>query len=226
MPAIHRLSRMREPKQEGLIIVISGPSGSGKTTVCQKLIQKRCDTDFSVSVTTRPPRQGEQEGIDYFFVTLQEFWKKRDASQLVEWAEVFGQFYGTPAAPVEKALKEGQNVLLDIDVQGGFQVREKYPEAILVFVLPPSPNELVRRLQRRRTETFEEMGKRLIQANEELRRARQYDFLVLNNKVDEATKDLGSIIDAEKSRLGRQQNLLSDFVIAAGSIEKGKANIR
>lgn len=183
-----------------LLIVISGPSGSGKGTLCKALRQVFPDLAYSVSVTTRPPRPGEVDGVDYIFVTPSEFQRRLQEGKFLEWAQVYENYYGTPKEPVEKWLEEGRDVLLELDVQGALQVRKLYPEALLIFIAPPSIEELRARIAKRGTDTKEVIKKRLSCAKEEIKAAANYDYIVVNEHQEEALKKLVEIISMEKKR--------------------------
>lgn len=186
--------------QQGLLIVISGPSGCGKGTLCHELIKRCPDMRVSVSATTRAPRPGEVHGVNYYFMTRDEFQDLVKADGFLEWAPIYGYKYGTPVEPVKKALAEGTNVILEIDVQGGLQIRKKYPEAILVFIITPSRGELEKRLKGRGTDDSAEVEKRLGWVDTELKYISQYDYVVINDRLDDAIKKIESIITAEKLR--------------------------
>ncbi|HAA89263.1 MAG: Guanylate kinase Gmk [Thermoanaerobacterales bacterium 50_218] len=183
-----------------LLIVISGPSGSGKGTLCRALRQVFPDLAYSVSVTTRPPRPGEVDGVDYIFLTPSEFEKRVQEGKLLEWAQVYENYYGTPREPVERWLEEGRDVLLELDVQGALQVKKLYPEALLIFIVPPSIEELGARIAKRGTDTKEVIKKRLSCAKEEIKAAAKYDYVVVNDHQEEALKKLVEIISMEKMR--------------------------
>lgn len=191
---------MSEP---GLLIIISGPSGAGKGTLGEYLCQEVPGIYFSVSATTRPPRPGEKEGVDYFFVPDLEFDRMLRSGELLEWATFDGYRYGTPRGFVQQLLAEGKDVLLDIEVQGARQVKDRYPGAVLVFILPPSREELRKRLLRRGTDA-EQLERRLRTAEEQLKQMAMYDYVVVNDEVLLAVEKLRSIIVAEKCRLTRQ----------------------
>ena len=186
--------------EKGKLLVISGPSGAGKSTVIGKLMEKRSDVCFSVSVTTRQPRPGEVDGRDYFFVTPQHFQELADGGYLLENAEYVGNRYGTPRGYVEQRRLEGKTVILDIEVQGAFQVRSSMPSAVLVFLAPPSIEELERRLRGRGTDPEEKIRVRLDTARDEFKRARDYDYIVINDDAKEAARELDAIITAENCR--------------------------
>ncbi len=184
-------------------IVVTGPSGAGKTSLCYGIVRDRSDVVYSVSATTRPRRQDEVTGKDYHFVEQDRFMEMLEAGELVEWAKVHGQLYGTPRFSVEPYLDRGKKVIMDIDVQGGASIRKAYPDGLFVFVIPPSMRILEDRLRNRRTDSEEVIQTRLRNAKEELRYWKQYDYLIVNDKLDAALGLLKSIIAAEDSRLKR-----------------------
>ena len=194
--------------KRGKLLVISGPSGAGKSTVVAKAIEGRTDICFSTSVTTRSPRPGEVHGREYFFVNFERFREMVENDELLEHAEYVANRYGRPRAYVEKRLEEGMNVLLDIEVQGARQVRKKMPEAILIFIAPPSLVELERRLRGRGTDTERAIEGRLIRARQEYQEADFYDYLIVNDDVDKAAAKLNAIIEAEHCRFGDWANWL------------------
>ena len=179
--------RKRKP---GKLFIVSGPSGSGKSTVLREVFARRTRMFFSVSATTRGPREGEKDGVDYYFVTKEEFKKMIEGGQLLEHAQYVGNYYGTPKAPVEEKLREGNDVVLDIEVQGAEQVKRKAPEAVSIFLLPPSLEELERRLRGRGTESDEKIRSRLERAASEMKLAPNYDFNVVNDNVEEAADEI------------------------------------
>ena len=188
------------PDHRGKLIVVSGPSGAGKSTVISRVMQRRHDLCFSVSATTRDPRPGEVNGVDYFFVTWDEFDRMIGEDELLEHAEYVTNCYGTPRAYVEQRLNEGMNVVLDIEVLGARQVRKKMPGAVLIFIAPPSLIELERRLRGRGTDTEEAVQGRLARARQEYQEADFYDYLIVNDDAEKAAKQLGAIIEAEHCR--------------------------
>lgn len=193
---------------KGNLIVISGPSGAGKSTVVNKAIEGRNDICFSTSVTTRKPRPGEVDGREYFFIEPKEFDRMVEENLLLEHAEYVANHYGTPRAFVEEKLNQGFNVILDIEVQGARQVHEKMPEAVMVFVVPPTLSELRSRLEKRGTETQRAIEARLIRAKQEYNEADFYDYLIINDDADEAAKELSSIITANKCRFSLREAAL------------------
>ncbi len=191
---------------KGLLIVISGPSGAGKGTVVGKLISGG-DYALSISATTRSPREGEKEGINYFFKTRDEFEEMINKGDFLEYAQFCGNYYGTPLPYVKQMLDEGKNVILEIEVKGAFQVKEKCPEAVLIFLAPPSMKELEDRLIGRGTETPEVVAERLARAMDELDLVDDYDYVVVNDDVDEAVNDIRSIVKAEQRRAARNTGI-------------------
>lgn len=184
-------------KRKGKLVVISGPSGAGKSTVVFKALGERDDVCFSISATTRKPRPNEVDGREYFFVDLERFQEMVDNDELLEHAEYVANRYGTPRAYVEQKIAEGMNVILDIEVQGARQVYEKMPEAIMVFVIPPSIGELRKRLENRGTDTARAIEARLIRARQEYSEATFYDYIIVNDDADVAADELSAIITAE-----------------------------
>ncbi len=190
-------------KERGLLIVISAPSGTGKTTLCHMLLKEFENMEFSISYTTRPPRKGEVNGRDYFFIDRDTFEKMIEENEFLEWAEVYGNLYGTSKSQVLKALESGKDILLDIDVQGALQVKKNLPESVLIFILPPSLKELERRLRKRGTDSEKTIERRLKIAREEIKKSIYYDYIVINDILEVAFNKLESIIIAEKCRTER-----------------------
>ena len=188
-------------------VVLAAPSGAGKTTIARSLVESDARFVFSVSVTTRAPRAGERDGVDYTFVEPAEFDRMTGAGELCEWAEVHGRMYGTPLGNLERAAERGEHVVLDIDVQGAGQIRARVPDALLVFVLPPSAEALVERLTGRGTEPAQEVARRLQNARAELSAAAGFDYLVVNDRLDGAVRQVREIIDAEAHRPSRMREL-------------------
>ncbi len=200
---------MRDGRQ-GLLVVLSGPSGVGKGTVCRKLLESNPSMTLSISVTTRPMREGEQEGRDYFFRSKEEFSRMVRDGEFLEYMRVFGTHsYGTPKKYVQEQLDAGRDVILEIDVQGGLRVKEVCPEAVLVFLAPPSMEELKRRLISRGTESEESIDRRTDVAYSEMQCITYYDYVVINCAVEQAVEGLEAIIHAEKSRVARSDDLIS-----------------
>jgi guanylate kinase len=192
--------KAKQNPARGSIIVVSAPSGSGKSTLVERLLAAKPGLRFSVSYTTRPPRQGEKNGREYFFVSRRTFRRMAAAGEFIEWAEVFGQLYGTAEKQLRAAQEAGQDVLLDIDVQGHAQLRYKLPEAVSIFVLPPSYAELERRLRERHSDSPEVIERRLEEARQEMRHWPEYDYLVVNDRLAQATKELRAIVEAARAR--------------------------
>lgn len=190
-------------KKKSLIVVISAPSGAGKTTLCKRLLQNSPSFTCSVSFTTRHPRKNEIEGVDYYFVSPTEFQKMIEDRKFVEWAKVHEQLYGTSANLLNKAIEAEKDVVLEVDVKGGTQIKKNYPQAVLIFLLPPSWQELEKRLKNRRTEDYERVKERIIQAKKEIEYAPYYDYLIINDDINRALDDLTAIIRAERCRMNR-----------------------
>lgn len=197
--------------EKGKLIVISGPSGAGKSTVVFKAIENRQDVCFSISVTTRKPRPNEVDGKEYFFVDLERFREMIENDELLEHAEYVANSYGTPRAYVENKLESGMNVLLDIEVQGARQIHEKMPEAVMIFIVPPSMEELKRRLENRGTETQRAIDCRLMRAREECKEADFYDYIIINDDADKAAAEFSAIISAEHCKSADRIELLKEI---------------
>ena len=192
------------PLRRGIIFIVSAPSGAGKTTISRAAVREIGGLTPSVSLTTRRPRSGEAEGIDYQFVSEEEFDRSREADELAEWARVFDACYGTPRGPLEDAIRNGRDLLLDIDVQGARKLTARYSEdAVTIFVAPPSFEELEGRLRRRGTEDEQAIARRLTRAREEFRAYPEYDYLIINADLRESLTHLESIVRAERLRVAR-----------------------
>ena len=189
--------------RQGILFIISAPSGAGKTTLASRLFQEVPDLRPSISYTTRAPRKGEVNGRDYHFVSEEHFVQMRNAGAFAEWASVHEFFYGTPRAPVDEAITQGSDLLLDIDVQGAKQLKATYPEAVSLFVLPPSWHELERRLRGRGTDTEAVITRRLQRAQEEARAFPTYDYWIVNDNLERAVSLLHAILTAERARIAR-----------------------
>ena len=185
---------------KGVLVIVSGPSGAGKSTIISRVKERRDDIRFSVSATTREPRPGEIDGVDYFFKTQEEFWEMIKADAFLEHAEYVSNYYGTPAAPVDENIAAGYTVILDIEVQGAAQVMEKRPDAVSIFLCPPSLEELERRLRGRGTDSEETIRDRLMAAHREYAQAHKYDYIIINDDADTAVRELDAIITAERCR--------------------------
>lgn len=199
--------------RKGLLILISGPSGTGKGTVCDLLRQKHPEISYSISATTRQPRPGEQDGVNYYFYTKEKFQEMIDQGQLLEWAEVYGNFYGTPKQKVLDRLEAGEDILLEIDTQGALNVMKVMPEGLFIFLLPPSLEELAARLKGRGTETEESLHRRLGAAVDEIKLATKYRYVVVNDKVDDAQETIANIIEAEHHRSDLNESLLAKLQV-------------
>jgi guanylate kinase len=197
--------------RKGVLLVLSGPSGAGKGAVCKELLIKEPSMRLSVSATTRPPRRGEVDGVDYFFLDKEFFQKMIQDRELLEYAEVYGNYYGTPLHFIEDSLAEGRDTIFEIDIQGALQVKKIYPEAVLVFIAPPSKHELEKRLISRGTDNREIIEKRLQCVDGEMKLANRYDFMVINDEVSKAVDQIKSIITAEKSRPSFFKSFLNTF---------------
>ncbi len=191
-------------RKRGTLIVISGPSGVGKSPVIRGLLSKRPDIYFSVSFTTRAPRAGEVDGVNYSFVDREEFERMIAEDELLEYAEYVGNYYGTSIKVIREHLEKGQDVLLDIEVQGAAKVRARRPEAVFVFILPPSLEELVRRLEARSTDSKDVIARRMERARTECFQADNYDYIVVNDSVGAAVDELTSILTAEGCRVNNR----------------------
>ncbi len=196
--------------EKGRLIVISGPSGAGKSTVVFNAIGDRNDCCFSISVTTRQPRPGEENGREYFFINQAQFDEMVENGELLEHAQYVNNSYGTPKSYVLQKLEEGFNVILDIEVQGARQIKAKMPEAVSAFVVPPSLAELERRLTNRGTETEETIKARLERARQEYREADFYDYIIINDEVEKAADELSAIMNAERCRFSNRAFILKD----------------
>lgn len=201
---------MRKLKK-GLLIVVSGPSGAGKGTIIKEIKNLIPDISYSVSVTTREPREGEVDGKDYFFRTYDQFKQMMHENAFLETAEVYGNYYGTPKSYVEKLMKSGSDVILEIDTVGAKNVKKQFPEAVLIFVAPPTSKDLAARLQKRGTESTSVMNKRLQASEKELASMVNYDFIIVNEEVQDAVQELYSIISAMHCSIARNGALVKKY---------------
>ena len=196
--------------RKGLLLVVSGPSGAGKGTICKALLNKNDQIKLSVSATTRKPRNGEVHGVNYFFIEKEEFTKMIENGEFLEYAQIYDNFYGTPKAAIIECLEKGQDVILEIEMQGARQIKEVYPEGVFIFVLPPSLEELKSRIVGRGTETQEEIEKRFSCAFEEINQIVNYDYLIVNEDIEKSVSDVEAIICAEKNKVTRYKNNIID----------------
>ena len=201
---------MIRTKKQGLLIVLSGPSGSGKNTVCDRVKEENPNIWESISMTSRQPRKGEKDGVNYYFVTRDEFEENIKKDNMLEYAQFAGNYYGTPRKSVQKHLDKGEDVILVIEIQGALQIKKKLPQALFVFLLPPSMRELKRRLTDRGTESEEKIVKRFETAYKEINEISKYNYVIVNDKVDNAASKLSAIIKAERCRVDRIEEVFLD----------------
>ncbi|MBE6139514.1 MAG: guanylate kinase [Firmicutes bacterium] len=198
---------MRE-KSKGLLIVVSGPSGAGKDTICNKVVEDMKDTKISVSMTSRAPRGKEVEGVDYYFISKEEFEERIKNDEFLEYAVVHNnQYYGTPKTKLEEDINKGKNVILIIDIQGALKVKEIVKEALFIFIMPPSMEELKNRLIKRNTETKDKILERFKTAYNEINEFTKYNYVVVNDRIEKAVEKVKSIITAEKCRVDRIEEI-------------------
>ncbi|ACD51033.1 guanylate kinase [Clostridium botulinum] len=197
-------------KKRGLLIVISGPSGAGKGTICKELLEKNDNLLLSVSATTRSPRNGEVDGVNYHFLSKENFITRIEKNDFLEHAEVYGNYYGTPKSNVDEMLDSGRDVILEIDIQGALKVKENTEEGVFIFILPPSMEELKQRIINRGSETPESLMKRFKSAYKEINFVSKYNYAVVNDEVDVAVEKLEAIILAEKCRVDRLKHSILD----------------
>lgn len=199
---------MLKEKSKGLLIVVSGPSGAGKDTICNKVVSDMKDTMISISMTSRTPRPKEVDGIDYYFITKEEFEERIKNDEFLEYAIVHNnQYYGTPKVKLEENLSNGKNVILVIDIQGALEIKEKVKEALFIFIMPPSMEELKDRLIKRNTETKDKILERFKTAYKEINEFKKYNYVVVNDRVEKAVEKVKSIILAEKCRVDRIEDI-------------------
>lgn len=209
-------------KRKGILIVVSGFSGAGKGTLMKELLKRYDNYALSVSMTTRAPREGEVDGKSYFFVDKETFEKTIAEDGLIEYASYCGNYYGTPREYVEKCLQDGRDVILEIEIQGALKVKEKFPEALLLFVMPPSAAELKRRLEGRGTESPEVIRERLVRASEEAEGIENYEYLIINDDLDECVREMNDIINAARRNPVRNRQLIADMRSELGAVVKGE----
>ncbi|MGL4655126.1 MAG: guanylate kinase [Sarcina sp.] len=197
-------------KNRGVLIVISGPSGAGKGTICKALLEKHKEISLSVSATTRNPREGEVDGVNYHFLTKEDFVGRIEENDFLEYAQVYGNYYGTPKSNVEKILDSGRDVILEIDIQGALKVKEQSNEGVFIFILPPSMEELKQRIINRGSETQESLMTRFKSAYKEINYVSKYNYAVVNDTVDRAVEKIEAILLAEKCRVDRLKETILD----------------
>lgn len=201
---------MIKTKKQGLLIVLSGPSGSGKNTVCDEVKKNNSNIWESISMTSRKPRKGEEDGKAYYFVSTEEFEKNVEDDKMLEYAQFAGNYYGTPKESVQKHLDKGEDVILVIEIQGALQIKKKLPQALFIFLLPPSMKELKRRLTDRHTESEKKILERFEAAYKEINEISKYNYVIINDKVEEAAQKLDAIIKAERCRVDRIEEVFLD----------------
>lgn len=190
-------------KKKGLLLVVSGPSGAGKGTICKKFLEMNPEAKLSISATTRQPRTGEAEGISYYFKTREEFEEMIAKGEFLEHAKIYDNYYGTPRKAIMDEIEKGNDVILEIEMQGAMQVKQAYPEAVFIFILPPSLDELKNRIVGRGTETAEQIEKRFSSAYNEIKLLGDYDYFIFNNVVEKSAQEIAEIICAEKAKVKR-----------------------
>ena len=203
-----------------VVFIISAPSGSGKSTLVDRLMKSDANLQFSTSVTTRAPREGEVEGEAYRFVDREEFLRLRDSDELLEWAEVFGYFYGTSRSVLRQAEQAGRDLILDIDVQGASQLKKKLERAVSIFILPPSRQELEKRLRKRSSDSDEVIDRRLSEAGREVSNYREYDYVLINDQLEESFDQLRAILLAERCRTKRNEAEVGPILKSFGLVSE------
>jgi guanylate kinase len=198
--------------EKGLFIVVSAPSGAGKSSICQRLLQACPEIKFSVSYTSRPPRPNEINGKDYYFISRDEFQRRIDQNEFVEWIENYGQLYGTSIKAMEDFFQKGNDLLLDIEPRGAKKIKQKFKKGIFVFVLPPSRVELLKRLEKRGHETDKAIKIRFVQAESELKETSWYDYIIFNEDLETAASQLIAIYIAEKCKRSRLKDKIKEYI--------------
>lgn len=203
---------------KGVLLVVSGPSGAGKGTICQMLREQLPDLGYSISVTTRQPRNGETDGVNYFFKTVPQVKEMIACGELLEYAEVYGNYYGTPRQYVMEQLQSGRDVLLEIDIQGALQIKKRFPEGVFVFIVPPSLDELSARIYKRGTDSEDVIKRRMASAASELTYAAEYDYIIVNDIAEKAAQKVLTIMEAERYRVARTYFIVDE--ICKGKTDK------
>lgn len=206
------IMRKTNSKPQGILLVVSGPSGAGKGTICSMLRKQLPDLGYSISVTTRQPRPGEVDGKDYFFKTVDQVKDMIFRGELLEYAKVYDNYYGTPRPYVEKLLDEGKDVLLEIDIQGALQIKKVFPSGVFVFIVPPSLEELSARIYKRCTDAVDVIEKRLASATKELSYANEYDYIIVNDVAEKATRKVMTLLEAERYRAARTYFIVDKII--------------
>ncbi len=206
------MKRRMKMTDNGILITFSGPSGSGKDTVLNELCKKRDDVKISISMTTRKMRNGEIDGTHYYFVDREYFERKIASNSMLEYAEYAGNLYGTPREPVDDMMKAGKAVILEIEVQGAEKIRKIYPDVVSVFLMPPSIRVLEDRLRGRKTEDEETINHRLVIAREEIKKASEYDYIVVNDTIENVVARIETIIDAERLKTSKNKKIISEVI--------------
>ena len=209
-------------KRKGILIVVSGFSGAGKGTLMKELLKRYDNYALSVSMTTRAPREGEVDGESYFFVDKETFERTIAEDGLIEYASYCGNYYGTPREYVEKCLQDGRDVILEIEIQGALKVKEKFPDTLLLFVMPPSAAELKWRLEGRGTESPDVIRERLVRASEEAEGIENYEYLIINDDLDECVREMNDIINAARRNPVRNRQLIADMRSELDAVVKGE----
>lgn len=197
---------MGSTTDKGILFIVSGPSGAGKGTICSAIRKLYPDLQYSISMTTRAPRVGEEEGVSYFFRTNEEFEKLIEEDAFLEYAKVYDHYYGTPKKPVLDHIDVGESVLLEIDIQGAMKVKKHYPQGVFIYVVPPSLETLSKRLHGRGTDSEDTIQQRLSEITKELAMAHKYDYMVVNDVLEDAVHKTSAILEAEKCKLSRNEN--------------------
>ena len=207
---------------QGILVVVSGFSGAGKGTLMKELLKRYDNYALSISATTRAPREGETDGKEYFFVTKEQFEKMRDERKLIEYAQYVNNYYGTPKEYVEQKMAEGKDVILEIEIQGALKVKKRFPDALLLFVTPPSAEELRRRLVGRGTETLEVINARLARAAEEAEGMPKYDYILINDEIEECVDTMHSIIQSQHDTVKNRESFIEKMTEEVAVFKKGE----